>query len=127
MTQAEKLHKLWKKTSPGMWTAHQHGSRPDWVLEGPDISVPYMPQGDAEFIAQAHKAAPLIFEEMKRLNEDSQQLDLYKRVLGSQLGHLVGLLDTARKWRARECSVDDLMNAIDEALDEEARRAGYGG
>lgn len=118
MTQIEKLHRLWKKTSPGTWTAHQHGSRPDWVLEGPDISVPYMPQGDAEFIAQAHKAAPLIFEEMKRLSADSEMLGMYQRVMSSQLGHLVDLLDKAKKWRAGG-SVDEFIAAIDEALNKE--------
>jgi hypothetical protein len=126
MTQIEKLHKLWKKTSPGTWTAHQHGSSPDWNLEGPDIAVPFMPQGDAEFIAGAHKAVPLIFEEMKRLNDDSEMLKMYHNVMKAPLGHLVELLDKARKWRAGG-SLDEFIAAIDEALYEETHRRGHGG
>jgi len=119
MTQIEKLHRLWKKTSPGTWTAHQHGSRPDWNLEGPDIAVPFMPQGDAEFIAGTHKAVPLIFEEMKCLSADSEMLSMYQRVLGAQLGHLVELLDKAKKWRAGG-SVEEFISAIDEAIEKES-------
>lgn len=123
MTQAEKLHKLWKKTSPGEWKAGPHGSRDDWFLDGPDIAVPYMPQGDAEFIAAAHKAAPLIFEEMRRLNADSEMLGMYHRVMSAPLGHLVQLLDKARKWREGG-SVEELAAAVDAALAEESKRAG---
>lgn len=60
------LHQLWKKTSPGEWKAGPHGSRDDWWTEGPDISVPYMPQGDAEFIVAAHKLIPQLIAELKR-------------------------------------------------------------
>lgn len=123
MTQIEKLHRLWKKTSPGEWKAAKHGSHGDsWFTEGPDISVPFMPQGDAEFIVGAHKAVPLIFEEMKRLNADSEMLTMYHRVMKAQLGHLVELMDKAKKWREGG-SAEELAAAIDAALAEEAKRA----
>lgn len=60
-----------------------------------------------------------IFEEMKRLNADSEMLSLYQKVMGSQLGHLVDLLDKAKRWRAGG-SVEEFIAAIDEALDKES-------
>ncbi len=66
----EQIHQLWKKTSPGEWKAAPHGSRNDWYTEGPDILVPYMPQGDAEFIVAAHAMIPKLIADAKEMKQE---------------------------------------------------------